>query len=327
MRTYVSRRLLQALPTLLGVTIISFALTRLAPGDPVQLMTFDPKMTVKSREILRHQLCLDRSAVEQYFIWLLGNEECNTRGLIRGDFGDSLYDKRPALDMILERVPATLELTGTALLIGIVIGLGIGISSAVRHGTFFDNLSRIFAVLGQAIPTFWLGLIMILVFAVILGWLPVGGRYTLSLAGTKNFFDHLRHLFMPAFVLALFWVAILSRYMRTEMLEVIRQDYVRAARAKGVPKRKVYFWHGARNALIPFITILGPALAGLLSGAVIVERIFSWPGIGRLAIDAVFQRDFPVVMATVMVGAVLVILGNLLSDVLYGAVDPRIRLS
>ncbi len=327
MRTYIARRLLQALPTLLGVTIISFALTRLAPGDPIQLMTFDPKMTVKSREILRHQLCLDRSTVEQYFIWLLGNQECNTRGLIRGDFGDSLYDKRPALDMILERVPATLELTGTALLIGILIGLGIGIYSAAKHGTFFDSLSRIFAVIGQAIPTFWLGLIMILVFAVILRWLPVGGRYTLSVEGTKNLFDHLKHLMMPAFVLALFWIAILSRYMRTEMLEVIRQDYMRAARAKGVPKRRVYFWHGARNALIPFITILGPAIAGLLSGTVIVERIFSWPGMGRLAIDAVFQRDFPLVMATVMISAVLVILGNLLSDVLYVAVDPRIRLN
>jgi peptide/nickel transport system permease protein len=326
MRTYVVRRLLQAFPTLLGVTIISFALTRLAPGDPVLLMTFDPHMTAETREILRHQLCLDRNEVEQYFIWLLGNEECSTRGLIRGDFGESFYEKRPALDMIIEKIPATLELTGTALFFGLLIGVGIGIYSAVRQGTAFDNISRVFAVVGQAIPTFWLGLIMILVFAVILGWMPVGGRYTLSLEGSKNIFDHLKHLAMPAFVLALFWIAILSRYMRTEMLEVIRQDYMRAARAKGVPKRKTYFWHGMRNALIPLVTILGPALAGLLGGALIVERIFSWPGMGRLAVDAVFQRDFPLVMATVMVGAALVILGNLLSDVLYSVVDPRIRL-
>lgn len=326
MRTFVIRRLLQAIPTLLGVTIISFGLTRLAPGDPVLMMTFDPNMTLKARELLRHELCLDRSIPAQYFIWLIGNEECNTKGIIRGDFGNSLYNNRPALDMIMEKVPATLELTGTALAMGLLIGVGIGIYSAVRHGGAFDNLSRVFAVVGQAIPTFWLGLIMILVFAVLLGWMPVGGRYTLSLEGTRNFFDHLHHLAMPAFVLALAWIAILSRYMRAEMLEVIRQDYMRAARAKGVPKRKVYFWHGARNALIPLVTILGPALAGLLGGALIVERVFSWPGMGRLAVEAVFQRDFPIVMATVLIGAVLVVLGNLLSDVLYGVIDPRIRL-
>lgn len=326
MRTYVVRRLLQAFPTLLGITVISFGLTRLAPGDPVLMMTFDPNMTLEAREILRHQLCLDRPIVNQYFIWLLGDEECNTRGLLRGDFGNSIYEKRPALDIILEKVPATLELTATALAFGLFIGVGIGIYSAVKQGGAFDNLARVFAVVGQAIPTFWLGLVMIFVFAVILGWLPVGGRYTLSLEGNRNILDHLKHLIMPAFVLALFWIAVLSRYMRTEMLEVIRQDYMRAARAKGVPQQKVYFWHGARNALIPLVTILGPAIAGLLGGALIVERVFSWPGMGRLAVEAVFQRDFPIVMATVMIGAVLVILGNLLSDVLYGVVDPRIRL-
>jgi peptide/nickel transport system permease protein len=299
---------------------------RLAPGDPVLMMTFDPKMTLNSRETLRSQLCLDRSLVEQYVIWLVGNEECNTRGLIRGDLGNSLYEKRPALDMIVERMPATLELTGTALVFGAIIGVTIGIMSAVKRGSRFDNFARVLSVLFDAIPVFWLGLILILVFAVVLRWLPVGGRYTLSIEGDKDFFDHLKHLLMPAFVLATGWVAVLSRYMRTEMLEVIHQDYIRAARAKGVDQRRVHFWHAARNALIPVVTIIGPAIGGLLGGAVVTERIFSWPGIGRLAVESVFQRDFPLVMATVIIGSVLVVLGNLLSDVLYVIVDPRIQL-
>ena len=326
MRTFILRRLLQAIPTLWGVTVISFAIMRLAPGDPVLIMTFDPKMTVATREKLRSQLCLDRSIVKQYFIWLIGDEDCNTRGLIRGDFGNSFYEKRPAIDMIAERIPATLELTGTALIFGGIIGLSVGVLSAVKRGSRFDNIARVMSVIFDAVPVFWLGLILILVFAVTLKVLPVGGRYTLSLSGEKDFFDHLKHLFLPAFVLATGWVALLSRYMRAEMLEVIHQDYIRAARAKGVDQMRVNFWHAARNALIPVVTILGPALGGLLSGAVITERIFSWPGLGRLAIDSVFQRDFPLVMATVIVGAVLVILGNLLSDVLYVLVDPRIQL-
>lgn len=326
MSAYIIRRLLQAIPTLLGITVLSFSIMRLAPGDPVTMMTFDPNMTPRARETLRHQLCLDRPLVEQYFIWLLGDPECRTRGVIRGDLGDSLYEKRPVLDIIMERVPATLELTGTALAAGALVGVVVGIYSAVRHGSLFDNFARFWSVVFDAVPAFWLGLILILFFAVRLGWLPVGGRYTLSVEGERDFFDHLRHLAMPAFVLASTWIAVLSRFMRTEMLEVIRQDYVRAARAKGVDDRRVYFWHAARNALIPFATIIGPAIGGLLGGAVITERIFSWPGLGRLAVDAVFQRDFPIIMASVIISAVLVVLGNLLSDILYVFIDPRIQL-
>jgi peptide/nickel transport system permease protein len=176
------------------------------------------------------------------------------------------------------------------------------------------------------VPAFWLGLVLILIFSVTLKWLPVGGRYTLSLEGEKDFFDHLEHLIMPAFILATGWVAVLSRYMRAEMLEVIHQDYIRAARAKGLDQNRVNFWHAARNALIPVVTILGPAIGGLIGGSVIVERIFSWPGMGRLALDAVFERDYPLIMASVIIGSVLVVLGNLLSDVLYVVVDPRIQL-
>ena len=326
MRAYILRRILQAIPTFIGVTIISFAIMRLAPGDPVLMMTFDPNMTQEARETLRRQMCLDRPIVEQYFIWLLGNEDCRTRGLIRGDLGNSLYEKRPAFDMIMDKIPATLELTSMALVFGGVIGVAVGIFSAVFHKSKFDNFARVFAVVFDAIPSFWFGLILILFFAVNLKWLPVGGRYTLSLSGEREFLDHLKHLIMPSFVLGVGWVAVLSRYMRTEMLEVIRQDFVRAARAKGVQKNRVYFWHAARNALIPLATILGPAIGGLLGGAVIIERIFTWPGLGRLAVDAVFQRDYPLVMASVVIGSILVVVGNLLSDILYVVVDPRIRL-
>jgi len=327
MRAYVLRRLLQAIPTLLGITIISFALMRLSPGDPVDMMTFNPKMTRQARETLRHQLCLDRPLAEQYIIWMFGNEECDTSGIMRLDFGDSLYDKRPVIEMIAERIPATVELTGLALAVGLLVGVSAGIYSAVKQGTWFDNATRVWAVVGQAIPVFWLGLMLILIFAVKLDLLPVGGRYDVNLQGDKDFIDHLKHLIMPVFVLSTGWIAVLSRYMRTETLEVIRQDYIRAARAKGVPNQRVYFWHAARNALIPLATILGPAIGGLLAGAVITETIFSWPGMGRLTIRSVFTRDYPLLMANVIIGSVLVVLGNLLSDILYVVVDPRIRLS
>jgi peptide/nickel transport system permease protein len=326
MRTYILRRLLQAIPTLFGITIISFVIMRLSPGDPIDLMTFNPKMTRTAREQLRHQLCLDRPIIEQYIIWMFGNTECDTNGIIRLDFGDSLYDKRPVLEMIIERIPATLELTGLALAVGLLIGVSAGIYSAFNQGSLFDNLTRVWAVLGQAVPGFWLGLVLILIFAVTLGWLPVGGRYTVTLQNDKDLIDHLKHLIMPVFVLATGWVAVLSRYMRTETLEVIRQDYIRSARAKGVPNQRIYFRHAARNALIPLATILGPAIGGLLTGAVITETIFSWPGMGRMTIEAVFQRDYTLLMASVIIGSVMVVFGNLLSDLLCVLVDPRIRL-
>ncbi|HEX6387117.1 MAG TPA: ABC transporter permease [Anaerolineae bacterium] len=327
MTSYLARRLLQAIPTLLGITVISFILMQAAPGDPIQLLTFNPDMTEASRAKLRQQLCLDRPLPEQYFIWVFGDlrGECAMRGLVRGDFGTSFYDKRPVLEMIMERIPATLELSAVALAFGLLVGLPVGAYAAVRQSSWFDNVSRFWAVVFDAIPSFWFGLILILIFSTNLGWLPVGGRVPLHVAN-PSLVDRLRHLAMPAFVLGVGWVAVFSRFMRAETLEVIRQDYVRTALAKGLRARRVYFWHAARNALIPIATLLGPAIAGLLSGAVVIERIFSWPGLGRLTFDAVVQRDYPIVMAGVIVGSILVIVGNLLSDVLYVIIDPRIRL-
>ena len=326
MTTYIVRRLLQAIPTIIGVTLISFIIMQAAPGDPVQLLTFNPSATAEDRARLAHELCLDRSLPEQYLIWLFGDlrGECTMRGLIRGDFGTSFYDRRPALEMIAERLPATLELTATALVIGVVIGLTVGVLSAVKRGSLFDNLARFFSVVFDAIPSFWLGLILIMYFAVQLHWLPVGGRLPLNVENV-TLADRLRHLAMPALVLAVTWIALMSRYMRAETLEVIRQDYIRTAKAKGVSQTGVYFYHAARNALIPIATILGPAITGLVAGAVVIERIFSWPGLGRLTIDAVSARDYPIVMASVIIGSTLVIFGNLLSDILLVLVDPRIR--
>lgn len=328
MSTYILRRVLQAIPTVIGVTLISFIIMQAAPGDPVQLLTFNPSFTAADRARLAHDLCLDRSLPEQYLIWVFGdlNGDCAQRGLIRGDFGKSFYEKRPVLDMITERIPATLELTSFALVIGGVIGLIIGVLSAVRRGTAFDNIARFFSVVFDAIPPFWFGLLLIMLFSVTLGLLPVGGRLPLNKADI-TILDHVKHLIMPTIVLAIGWIALMSRYMRAETLEVIQQEYVRAARAKGVTARRVYFWHAARNALIPIVTILGPAITGLIGGSVVIERIFSWPGLGRMTVEAVSARDYPIVMANVIIGAILVIGGNLLSDILLVVVDPRIRLS
>lgn len=327
MIAYLVRRLLQAIPTMFGITIISFAIMQAAPGDPVQLLTFNPDTTAASREKLRQQLCLDRSLPEQYFIWVFGDlrGECQMRGLIRGDFGNSFYEKRPVLEMIAERIPATLELSAAALAFGLLLGLPLGVYSAIKRGTWIDNVTRFWAVVFDAIPSFWFGLILILVFATLLGWLPVGGRVPLNVPN-PSIMDRLEHLFLPALVLGVGWVALFSRFMRAETLEVISQDYVRTAHAKGLPQRQVHVWYTARNALVPIATLLGPAIAGLISGAVVIERIFSWPGLGRLAFDAVIQRDYPIVMASVIVGSILVIMGNLLSDILYGIIDPRVRL-
>ena len=298
-----------------------------APGDPVQILTFNPGMTAEDRDLLRKQLCLDRALPTQYLIWIVGDwtGECPQQGLIRGDFGDSFFTERPVLDMYTERLGATIQLTLFAFLIGGTLGVLLGIVSAVFRTTAIDNISRFISVIFDALPPFWFGILLIMLFSVRLGWLPVGGRLPLSV-DNPTLADRIRHLTMPSIVLGVSWVALMSRYVRAETLEVINQDYIRTAHAKGLKKSAVYFKHVARNALIPIVTILGPAITTLLAGSVVVERIFSWPGIGRLVLDAVSRRDFPVIMASTIIGAVLVIMGNLLSDILLVMVDPRIRL-
>jgi len=245
--------------------------------------------------------------------------------VLQGDLGRSFSSRRKVLDLITERAPATIELAGLSLILGVLVGVPLGVWSAVKQGSWFDNVSRVLSVIVSSIPTFWLGLILILIFSSRLGWLPPGGRFPANLSGEYTLLDRIKHLTMPVFILAMGDIAFLSRYMRAATLEVSRQDYIRTAQSKGLPANMVWFTHAMRNALIPLATFLGPALVGLLNGAVITETIFSWPGLGRLAVDAVSSLDYPVVMATVLIGAVSTILGYLLSDIMYALIDPRIR--
>jgi peptide/nickel transport system permease protein len=354
MYRYVLRRLLQAIPTLFGVSLIAFFLVRSAPGDPIITMTFDPNITNETRDILRRQLGFDQPLPVQYIRWFTGisarsgdeteafsqlsNTSCTYLrfinmtlcdtggGVIRADLGTSIQTKQPVWGRIVERIPATLELTTTGLVLGLILGVPFGVFSAVRQGSLSDHLVRIFSVILNALPNFWMGLLMIFLFAVVLGWLPAGGREAVTLDNTFDPVDRIQHLIMPAFVLAFGWIALLSRFMRAETLEVIHTDYIRTAKSKGLADLRIWSVHATRNALIPLVTILGPAIGGLLGGAVVTETIFSWPGIGRLALNSAVQRDYPMVLGIVMVSSILFILGNLLSDILYGMADPRVRL-
>ena len=353
MSRYVLRRLLQAIPTLIGVSIISFILAYSAPGDPITMYTFDPNIEESARETLRRQIGLDQPVPLQYIRWATGvsirqgdhvaefsaaDNRCtyfstgnmtlcdSGGGIVRGDLGMSLQTNQPVWDRLVERMPATLELGLTSLLLAITIGVPLGVLSAVYRGSIFDNIVRFFSVVGQAVPSFWMGIMLIFIFGVMLGWLPTGGRQTVSLTQEFDLADRIRHIILPAIVLALGGIAIFSRIMRTETLEVINTDYIRTAQAKGLGYTSVYFVHAFRNSLIPLMTLLGPAILGILSGAVVTETVFAWPGMGRLTINAVFQRDYPLVLGAVMVFSFLTILGNLLSDILYGVVDPRVRL-
>lgn len=316
---YVVRRLLQAIPTLLGITIISFAIIHLAPGDPIQIFTFGiPNLTQADIANLRHQYGLDQPIYIQYLNWLLQVAQLN--------FGNSFVTHRPVMEIIGQRAGNTLQLAGASLLLGVVVGVAIGAYSALRHGTIADGLFRVVAVIGSAVPSFWLGLIFILVFAVHWRLFPSGGMVTLGVA-SPSVGDRLRHLFPPALILSLGTIAGTSRLVRTETLETLGQDYVRTARAKGLGEGAVVLAHVLRNSLLPVMTIIGGSLPFLLGGAVLIESIFSWPGLGRLAVDSAFSRDYPVSMGLLVIASALVVIGNALSDVLYTLVDPRITLS
>lgn len=342
---YILRRLIQAVPTFLGITILSYMIMWAAPGDPVSLMTFDPTIKQETKERLADQLGVNDPLPIQYLRWLIGDEwkvvdengdgvpderptDGITRvryGILRGDFGDSFYLRQDALELIIQRIPATLELSVTALIVSLTIGLPLGILAAVWRGGWFDQFTRVGAVVGNAVPGFWMGIMLILFFGAVLGVLPMGDRGCPTRGECTPLYMRLDHLILPTVVLSLGGIAGYSRYMRASMLEQINSDYIRTARAKGLPNRLVWFKHGAKNALIPIATFLGPTLTGLIGGAVITETIFSWPGMGRLLVAALTRRDYPIVMAGVVVGSILTILGYIISDVLYAVVDPRIR--
>ena len=302
---YIAKRIILLIPIVLGVVTLVFFLVHMIPGDPVEIMLGEQAQAA-DKEALRRDLKLDRPVAEQYRLFL--------SGLVRGELGRSIHSREEVMGIILKRFPATFILTLAAMMVALLIAIPIGILSATRPYSLMDNASMLFALIGISMPNFWLGPLLILVFSIRLGWLPVSG-----MGGVQN-------LILPAVTLGMGMSAILTRMTRSSILEVIREQYIVTARAKGLAERVVLFKHALKNALIPVITIIGLQFGALLSGSIITETIFSWPGIGRLLIQAINQRDYPVVQGTVLFISLCYVLVNLLTDLLYGVADPRIRI-
>ena len=305
MSTYILRRLLQTIPVLWGVATAVFAMLHLLPGDPVAVMLQQSGGNAEAMTRLRHQLGLDLPLWEQYltFMW----------NAIRGDFGSSIFQNRPVIRIIGEQIGATAELTLTAMAVAITLGLVFGCLAAVRHDSWVDRLCMLIASVGVAMPVFWLALLAIFFFSFTLGWFPATGQ-----GGPQR-------LILPAVVLGIGSAASIARLVRSSLLEVLRQDYVRTARAKGLGALSVTLKHALRNALIPTVTVIGLQVGSLMGGTVVTETIFSRQGLGRLAVDSILTKDFPVVQGTVLLGAIVYILINLVVDLSYAVIDPRIR--
>jgi peptide/nickel transport system permease protein len=308
------RRVLHALLVLLVVSLITFGLIMAAPGGPAILL--DPDLTPADRARLRREMGLDAPVPVQYARWLASAAQ--------GDLGRSLVQKRRVTEMIAERIPATAALAGAGLALTLLVGIPLGVAAATRPRSVLDRAATIASGIGIAIPGFWFGIMLIIVFAVWLRWLPSAGMY--APAGSHSLGDLLVHLVLPSVVLATFSLPQVTLFTRASLLEALRQDYVRTARAKGLDERPVLYRHALRNALIPVITIIGLLLPRLVGGAVITETVFAWPGMGRLSAEAAFGRDYPLIMGITMVVSVVVIVSNLLADLAYTVVDPRIRL-
>jgi peptide/nickel transport system permease protein len=344
MGRYIARRLLQAIPMLLILSIGLFALVNIAPGGPLagQGRTRHPKP--ERREQLKRQFGLDKPLPVQYVVWLIGNDWMmvdadgdginespgERRGILRGDFGFSFKTRKPVLDEIVERLGNTVYLMTITLVIVAVIAIPVGVISAIKQYSFFDISVTTLSFMGQAIPEFWLGMILILVFY---AWLqnPVTGESLLppggmqSMDATYPFLDRIQHLILPVTMGAVGWVAWYSRFLRSGMLDVIHQDFVRTARAKGLSERLVMYRHALKNALIPLVTIFALDLPYIFAGSIYVELIFSWPGMGRLYYQAATGRDYPLLMAILIIAAGFTVVANLMADVAYGFLDPRIR--
>ncbi|MDD2671344.1 MAG: ABC transporter permease [Syntrophales bacterium] len=321
---YILRRLAFMIPLLIGITIICFAVIHIAPGSPTDLQTqMNPRASAEAKERLRAMYDLDKPLYQQYLLWV--------GRLVRLDMGISFsQDHRPVADKILERIPITITLNVLSIALIMSVAIPIGILSAVRQNSLFDRLAGLFVFVGYSIPSFWLGLLLMILFGSWLGWLPISGIRSLNaeyLPPARAFLDLVSHLILPVFLLAFSGLAGLSRYMRSNMLEVIRQDYITTARAKGLSERTVIFKHALRNAMLPVITILGLSVPELIGGSVIFESIFVIPGMGQLFYGSVMARDYPVIMGILVIGAVLTLLGNLIADISYALADPRIRIS
>jgi peptide/nickel transport system permease protein len=317
---YVVRRFLASIVVVLGVTLITLVLMDRTRGTYVPGIDLNPALRPEDIAHLRTNLGLDQPFYMWYVSWIWN--------VVHGDFGRSMIDGSPVMSHILDRLPNTLELTGTAIVFGVLISIPLGIVGALRRGSKTDHALTVVSVAGFAVPQFWMGLLLILIFSVTfeqhgLPWLPSSG--VASPLNGGDLLDRLVHLIMPATVLAFFYLSVWSRFTRSSMLEVLSQDYIRTARAKGMSERRVVYLHGLRNALIPLITLVGLELPGLVSGGLVVEVVFGWPGIGRLAFERALQYDYSTVMGVTFFATLLVVAGNLLADVLYAVLDPRIR--
>jgi peptide/nickel transport system permease protein len=341
---FLLRRFLAAIPVVVGVTLITFLLMHSTAGSYLPGLSLNPSLTAKDVQLLKSELGLDQPLYIQYLDWigvawimqklglaglLVGAHEI-TPGLLQGSFGHSMVDGTAVSGQIIARLPNTILLTVTAIALGILLSIPLGVLGALRRGSKLDHLFTFVSVAGVAVPQFWLGLTLVLLFSVKfhdwgLPFLPSSGTVTPFTGG--DLLDRLAHLVMPATVLSFFYLAIWSRFTRSSMLEVLSQDYVRTARAKGMSERRVTYQHALRNAVIPLVTLVGLELPGLVSGALVVEAVFSWPGIGLLVFQRALAYDYTMVLGVVTFAAVLVVLGNLVADLLYAAVDPRIRLS
>ena len=326
-------KLATLIPTLVGISVVAFALIRLVPGDPVEIMMGERRLDPAAHAALMQQLGLDQPLHVQYLRYV--------GQLLQGDLGNSIVTREPVAVEFKLLFPATLELAGAALLLALLVGLPLGLAAALKRGSLVDQAVMALATVGNSMPVFWWGLILIMFFSVGLEWTPVSGRVGIEFdiepvtgfmlidaafsSDAGAFISAVMHLLLPALVLGTIPMAVIARMTRSAMLEVLREDYMRTARAKGLSPARVVLHHGLRNALIPVLTVLGLQVGGLLGGAVLTETIFSWPGIGKWLIDAIARRDYPVVQAGILISALVFIGVNLVVDVLYGVVNPRLR--
>jgi peptide/nickel transport system permease protein len=323
MGMYILKRLFGMIPLLVGITIVSFLVIHLAPGSPVTIQTdLNPKMTAEARERLLKFYGLDKPLHIQYYNWV--------KHLVTFDLGRSFAtDNRPVIDKIKERLPITIFINALSLVLILIIAIPLGIFSAVYQNSLFDRSTTVFVFIGFAIPTFWLALLLMIFLGIQLDWLPLSGLKSMNyeyLSAFDQLKDRAAHLLMPVLVSAFGGLAGLSRYSRSNMLEIIRQDYITTARAKGLSESQVIYKHALRNALLPIVTILGLSIPGLIGGSVIFETIYAIPGMGQLFYGAVMMRDYPVIMGELVIGAILTMAGNLIADISYAVVDPRIRI-
>lgn len=319
MKRYVLRRILRVIPVTLAVIVFNFFLIHAAPGDPVHLLAGDAATPEYVAQI-RAEFGLDQPVWKQLLIY--------SGKVLRGDLGTSFVFRQPVTDLLIGRIPPTVVLILTALLLSLVAGVGLGILASWRPGSWVDHLTRCVSVAGFSFPIFWLGQVLLLVFALWLNWLPAQGTQSLRepLSGVSRLLDMLRHLILPASTFALYNVALLSRLTRTTMVELLREDFIRTARAKGLKEKDIFFKHAFRNALLPLVTVVGANLGIVLMGSVLTETVFGWPGLGRLMYEALYGRDYPVLMGLFLCVSFTVVLANLATDLIYAQLNPRIRL-